>query len=937
MADLRLPAERPAAFEVAVVHAGVERWMRLERHALRAPGAAVQVWHRGRTTTVPAPEPGTYRGTLLDEPGSLVLASLTAEGLWADVFADGEVAPGWGVRPLRRLDRAQPRARHATLALGHDHGLPAACGFDPAAGDGPAAAVQRAIAIAEPLDCLKLCEIAFDADFEYYQLKGSSVAAVVDAVDAIMNEVDFFYARDARITYRVSGYVVRTSPFYAPVDGGDLLELFRLEWNANQTGVQRDIAHLMTAKPGSLIEFGGLAWVGVVCGGFGYGWSMDGANIVGHEVGHNFGAGHCHDTTPCNNMCGACFYIGPNTKDIIEAHRDSRLCLDDAPPYATPLPPYAYPDGLRIEKEELLTLGPTAFDVLRNDDDGNCDLLIVASADTRSALGGKVELSRGTGRAGRDELIYTPPAEVFVGLDTFGYDVRDGSGLRSTGTVSIDSRPRELRAYWTFDDGAGQVATDASSYGNDATAQNPADWKVGVYGGAMRWGGGGQVLDTGAPDFEPPWTVATWVKRKSSAGNAAALIDASDGSVRLEQWFQTGQVGLTRFGVTDASFGYSAPVDVWTHLALVATDGGTDLYVDGAFEASVPVSIRAPMGPLGTTAEPLSAVLDDLRVYAYALDPGEVADLVLSGGPAVAPAPRDGGRHASADLALSWVSGLAADSHDVYFGTDYAAVSSATTGSPEFVGNQTATTYQPGGLAAETTYFWRVDERVGGAALGGAVWQFSLADSYRWPLDETGGSVAGEASGLFDGTYFGTPGLDQPGATAGLGRSVLFDGFDDRMRIPPLNLDSNAVTITVWLRRSGPQDSFAGIVLSRDGSTTAGLNFGSADELRYHWNNDGATWSWDSGLVVPDDEWVFAALVVEPSRATLHLGQGGVLSSAQNAVNHDVEEFDGNVDVGRDPGFSTRYFQGFLDDVRIFDAALSRGQLEALYQADLGG
>ena len=67
-----------------------------------------------------------------------------------------------------------------------------------------------------------------------------------------MNAVDFFFARDARITYAITGYVVRTAPFYSPTGGGNLLDLFRAEWNTNQTGLQRDIAHLMTGKPGNL-------------------------------------------------------------------------------------------------------------------------------------------------------------------------------------------------------------------------------------------------------------------------------------------------------------------------------------------------------------------------------------------------------------------------------------------------------------------------------------------------------------------------------------------------------------------------------------------------------------------------------------------------------------------------------------------------------------
>ena len=117
----------------------------------------------------------------------------------------------------------------------------------------------------------------------------------------------------------------------------------------------------------------------------------------------------------------------------------------------------------------------------------------------------------------------------------------------------------------------------------------------------------------------------------------------------------------------------------------------------------------------------------------------------------------------------------------------------------------------------------------------------------------------------------------------------------------------------------------------RAAGTTAGLNFGTADELRYHWN--GGNWGWDSGLVLPDNQWVFTALVVKPDEAFLYLGDGGVLSSNRNKVEHSAEEWDGAVMIGHDPSSSARYFRGWLDDVRIFDAALTPQELRNLYDA----
>jgi len=60
----------------------------------------------------------------------------------------------------------------------------------------------------------------------------------------------------------------------------------------------------------------------------------------------------------------------------------------------------------------------------------------------------------------------------------------------------------------------------------------------------------------------------------------------------------------------------------------------------------------------------------------------------------------------------TWKAGHLAVSHDVYFGTDAAAVANATKTSPEFKGTKAlgSESLDVGKLAFDTTYFWRVDE-----------------------------------------------------------------------------------------------------------------------------------------------------------------------------------------------------------------------------------
>jgi hypothetical protein len=84
--------------------------------------------------------------------------------------------------------------------------------------------------------------------------------------------------------------------------------------------------------------------------------------------------------------------------------------------------------------------------------------------------------------------------------------------------------------------------------------------------------------------------------------------------------------------------------------------------------------------------------------------------------PAGNPNPSDGEINVSITADLSWNAGLRAASHDVYFGTD---------NPPPFIQNQSATTYDPGTMAYETAYYWRIDEVNKQGTTPGQIWRFS--------------------------------------------------------------------------------------------------------------------------------------------------------------------------------------------------------------------
>jgi len=99
------------------------------------------------------------------------------------------------------------------------------------------------------------------------------------------------------------------------------------------------------------------------------------------------------------------------------------------------------------------------------------------------------------------------------------------------------------------------------------------------------------------------------------------------------------------------------------------------------------------------------------------------------------PNPANGAVDVSPTYILTWDAGAVAASHDVYFGTDADAVKNATKASPEYKGAKALgeESHDPGKLALNTAYYWRIDEVNGvnpDSPWAGNVWSFTTGDFF---------------------------------------------------------------------------------------------------------------------------------------------------------------------------------------------------------------
>ena len=246
------------------------------------------------------------------------------------------------------------------------------------------------------------------------------------------------------------------------------------------------------------------------------------------------------------------------------------------------------------------------------------------------------------------------------------------------------------------------------------------------------------------------------------------------------------------------------------------------------------------------------------------------------------------------------------------------------------VGSINASTglYSAGNLQGITT----ITATAGAASGSAAVAVTTLPAPKAWyRFDESSGTTAADSSGNGrTGTLVNGPAWTTGESSGGLA----FNGTSQYVTVPALNLNSNTVTMSAWIKRSGTPSDYTGVVFYRNGSGTAsGISLRSTGALAYHWNDANGTWNWASGLTVPDGVWTFVALVITPSNATMYMQPaGGAMQSAVNAVANAIQAFSGVIDIGQDT-LGGRFFNGSADDVRIYNTSLSAAQVTQLYSS----
>lgn len=304
--------------------------LRLRRIEVFAPGARLLRVGAGGEHELPRSARTYWIGA--DASGS-VRASLGFDPGFAD-FAGSGSSPAGAFALAGEPDGARVRLRatplEATLPAGVVPEI--ASGEDSLdGGNPPPGALDLALAgMAAPAAAPRGAVVAIDTDKELMSRRfGNSTSAATAWIGDLFAAMNAMYVADLDLNLQVGRTILRVgSDPYAttgsPAGSAHLAE-FGTYWQNQYGSVPRTMAMLLSGRSSSGNSASGIAWINAYCRKPSQGGSYSvnqvftnaqvavaySARLVGHELGHNFGAYHTH----CTNAANGSAPTGANTID----------------------------------------------------------------------------------------------------------------------------------------------------------------------------------------------------------------------------------------------------------------------------------------------------------------------------------------------------------------------------------------------------------------------------------------------------------------------------------------------------------------------------------------------------------------------------------------------------------------------------------------------
>ncbi|MBL7186313.1 MAG: LamG domain-containing protein [Phycisphaerae bacterium] len=294
--------------------------------------------------------------------------------------------------------------------------------------------------------------------------------------------------------------------------------------------------------------------------------------------------------------------------------------------------------------------------------------------------------------------------------------------------------------------------------------------------------------------------------------------------------------------------------------------------------------------------------------------------------------PADKARFVLSDVILEWTAGFNAKLHTVYFSDNFDEVDNASGGVA-----QTGTTFTPGVLESDKTYYWRVDEFDPPATHKGDVWSFTTLPEVEitdpsligwWKLDEGAGTTVVDWSGHGNhGTLRNGPQWALDGYNGG---ATEFDGKDDYVSVM-LDASETEYAAAMWFRTTNANCGLMTVVQNDlgGGGHDRHIYLSAGNLMARVWDDETIA----TGVNLADGLWHHVVHTYGGSAGGQKLYVDGVLQASGTKAQSDFD-WQERVNIGFSNDAAQDYFEGLLDDVHIYDKTLSEEEIGALIRGD---
>ena len=504
----------------------------------------------------------------------------------------------------------------------------------------------------------------------------------------------------------------------------------------------------------------------------------------------------------------------------------------------------------------------------------------------------------------------------------------------STGGMSGDITTG-LKGYWKFDEGSGTAAADSSGSGNNGTLTNGPTWTTGKINGALSFDGvddyvsvaNNSSLNFGAADF----TITAWIKTtNASLGQSIVSHFNSSDYAGFDFAFSTGDTNCVAGKIcfwdgtnwTSVTSGIAS--SQYTHVAAVRSGTSMTFYVNGAGTGTTTVSASIPastntfnIGQSGQPASPrtFSGTIDDVRVYNRALSASDVLTLYnMTATSCASPTGYtgdmiyNGGTHHVMQYcnASNWIP----------MGPLPGAGGSGCTGP---AGSEGDIIYNSANHVAQYCdgTNWNAFGGIMPVASGLVGW---------WNFDEGSGTTAADSSGNNNtGTLINSPTWTTSGRING---ALTLNGTNQYVDVPyssSIDLTGTNLTIAAWVNISAVNGDYQAI-FGKDFQyrLLLGANLSS---FLFQINSSTNAFS-NTFAALTFRTWHHVAVTYNGTTVNFYLdGQNvGSVAMTQSITSTGV------YDAGIGNSFTSYYFlEGSIDDVRVYNRALSAKEVWQLY------